>query len=142
MRLDVLRKELEKLLKTKYEFEPRFEEDGDSLVAKCNIKIRDIDDGVFLRIIAFESGSCAVTFVFDKIELTMEVLLRINAFNEGVHWFKAYVNEGGFLTFKHPIADAIVEANVIETVEFLFGILTKDETRKYLEPLTELTYSE
>ncbi|MFA5235427.1 MAG: hypothetical protein WC399_01035 [Bacilli bacterium] len=142
MRLVVLRNELEKYLTTKYKLEPLFEEDKDFMVAKCNIKFRDFDDGVYLRITAYEEGSATITFIFDKIDLTLETMLRINAFNENIHWLKAYVNENSFLAFKHPIIDAVIESNVVEALDYLIKILTNEETKKHLAPLTELTYAE
>ena len=95
-----------------------------------------------VRVNAYASGATSISFIFDKIELTLEVMLRLNAFNESVHWFKAYVNENGFLTLKHPIIDAVIESNVVDALEHLFKIIVEDETKKHLRPLTELTYPE
>lgn len=142
MRLDVLRNELEKCLVAKYKFEPDFEVKDDGLITRCNIKIQDLDDNVFMRVNSYTSGLTTIWFVFDKIELTLEVMLRLNAFNESVHWFKAYVNENGFLTLKHPIIDAVLESNVVEALEYLFKIITQEETRQHLRPLTDLTFKE
>jgi hypothetical protein len=142
MRLVVLRNELEKFLADKYHLEPLFEEEKDFMVAKCNIKFRDFDDGVFMRVTAYENGSATLTFIFDKIDLTLETMLRINAFNENIHWLKAYVNENSFLAFKHPIIDAVIESNVVETLDYIIKIFTDEETKKHLDPLTELTYPE
>lgn len=142
MRIDVLRNELEKYLKNKYNFEPLIEEKDDSIIVKCSIKFRDFDDEVLLRISAFTSGESTISFIFDKIELTLEVMLRINAFNENVNWLKAFINENGYLTFKYPIIDAVIESNVVDAIEFLFKIITNENTRKHLDPLTVLTFND
>ncbi len=141
MRLEVLRNELEKFLVNQYKFEPEFDEENEALIVSCNIKFRDFDDHVLLRIITFASGASTILFIFDKIELTLEVMLRINAFNEHVQLLKAYVNENGLLTFKHTIIDAVLESNINEALETLINVFVDIETRKHLDPLTEMTFS-
>ena len=142
MRLEVLRNELEKFLNTTYKLDPRFEATDESISAKCNIKFKHFDDDVLLQIVGFKSGAASISFLFDKIELTSEIMLRLNAFNEHVHWIKAYINENGYLAFQHQIIDAVIESNVIDATEFLFNVISDEQTRKHLDTLTALTYGE
>lgn len=120
------------------------EEDNEyiELTAETNAK-RFFDDDIFIRVIAYTSGSSHVFFVLDELDPTLETYQLINEFNENQSWAKAYIMESSngrhYLKIHYAFLSAKNEKDVCECIGYALDDLVSEETLLNLKPLTDLT---
>lgn len=117
----------------------KFQLESDNLTAKNSITIKDYDDGVFVEIIVFKSGSFAIDFVFDKLDKTAQALELIHEFNKQSVWLAAYIRNDGYLVLRYNVMQ-LSDDDVVDNVSSAFNKLLSDNIKKVLQPLTRLTY--
>lgn len=119
--------------------------DASANVYRLNMELvaeKYFDDGIYVSITMYASGTLHIFFTFDKIEKNMETYELINTFNEGNSWFKAYIttiNDNDFLELKYTncCSDSVDEA--LDQTQHAFDQLLDEGILKYLIPLTKLT---
>ena len=122
-------------------FEDTIEEDGITITASVTTK--SYDDGIFIRIVAYESGTLHCFAVFDKIERSTRVYELLDEFNASNSWFSAYIskiNDKEFLELHYAVIKCENTMNAVYNVERFFDYLVDEDIVKKLKPLTELTY--
>lgn len=140
MRLKTVQKEIKKVLEVDYEFNVDYDFKDDMLSAKCTITLQGCQGSIFVDVTAFESGSFAIDFVFDKFTVTDRSMELLNAFNDHQVWLRARVRNDGYLTFSHNVVDAVTESNTNSILDFIMYQLVKDENLPKIAELTEYTY--
>lgn len=101
------------------------------------------DDGVYVDVIVYSSGTVHIFMTFDKIDATLGVYQLINDFNDSVPFLKAYISEkkgGDYLELHATSINNDDHKVAADAVSFFLNNLLSDTTIKYLTPLTELTY--
>ena len=126
-----------------------FEIDQDStnenkIAFSCSVTSeQNFDDGVYVRIIAYQSGTLHVFFTFDKLDKNLNNYELLNEFNCNSSFLKGYIddiNGKNFLKFHFLSTDITSEDTLCEDVVFAFDQLLADKTLQYLKPLTRYTY--
>lgn len=100
------------------------------------------DDGVFLEIIAYKSGTVHVFLTFDSLEENLESFTLINDFNNNTSWAKCYsteINDKIYLQLHYSYPTDKNEKEAAACVDFALNDLLSDGVIKYLQPLTDLT---
>ena len=102
------------------------------------------DDGVYIDIVAYKSGTYHVFFTFDSLEPTFDALTACNNFNKASAFFSSYVCKRGntnFLELHYSGVgfDGVTEEEVADNIIFGLNELLSDDTLEYLQPLTRLT---
>lgn len=115
------------------------EETKDSISLHTKLVAQDyFDNSIYLRFVAFTSGTFHLFLTFNEIERTYDNLYLINNFNNENPWFRAYIsniNGKDFLEL-HYVAVAVREEQiVIDTFGFLLGELLKENILKLLNPI-------
>ena len=101
------------------------------------------DDGIAVRIVAYQSGTCHVFMVFDKIDPTLENLTLINEYNDHSSFLSAYIsqkNGGKYLELHGSSMDAPDVKTLSETIAYFINELLNDKLLPYLQPITKRTY--
>ena len=122
-------------------FEDTIEEDGITITASVTTK--SYDDGIFIRIVAYESGTLHCFAVFDKIDRSNRVYELLDEFNASNSWFSAYISkikDKEFLELHYAVIKCENTMNAVYNVERFFDYLVDEDIVKKLKPLTELTY--
>lgn len=117
------------------------EENANSLTLHAQIAAKDyFDNTVYLRIVAFNSGTLHVFLTFNEIEKTYDNLYLINAFNNENPWFRAYItniNDKDFLELHYASIALETEQQIVDTIGFLLNELLTENTLKYLKPILD-----
>lgn len=126
------------------EFEGKLEssDDGSKYVKVTNsITHNAYNDDIFCKILVFPSGSFGIEFVFDKLRVTPNVVQMLYEFNENISFLSAYVRDDGYLVVHYNVA-YLDEGDIWENVRRALNSLSNDTIKRYLVPLSNLTYSE
>ena len=102
------------------------------------------DDGIYVSITAYASGTLHVFFTFDKIERNITVYNLINELNDNNSWFKAYIttiNNTDYLELKFANICGDDVENMLDCAQHAFDELLSEGTLKLLKPLTNLTHN-
>ena len=117
------------------------EENANSLTLHAQIAAKDyFNNTVYLRIVAFNSGTLHVFLTFNEIEKTYDNLYLINAFNDENPWFRAYItniNDKDFLELHYASIALETEQQIVDTIGFLLNELLTENTLKYLKPILD-----
>ena len=115
------------------------EEKADSLTLHSQITAKQyFTNSVYLRFVAFQSGTYHLFLTFDVIEKTYDNLFLINAFNENSPWFRAYItslNDKDYLELHYVAIGLKDEQEAIDSFSFLMNDLLKENTMKFLRPI-------
>lgn len=133
---------LEKELSKKWanlDFECEYEKD--SVTFAASLTLNNHDDDIRAIIEAYEGGGSLFRAVFDKIDLTEDVLRLLNEFNADDPFFKAYVREDGFLELRHFFVCYDESMFKSYASEFLIRLADMADN-EILQALTENTYVE
>ena len=118
---------------------------ADKAVITANIVAEKyFDDGIFVRIVAYKSGTCHVFLVFDELDPTFENLKLINEYNDHSSFLSAYISQkdgGKFLELHGSSMDAPDEKVLSETIAYFINEALNEKLLKYLQPLTNRTYT-
>lgn len=119
-------------------------QEKDNFELTANIASKKYDDGIYIEITVFDSGTIFVDFVFDKLDPTFENLKLCNDFNENLSFLWAAVaeiNGNNYLRIRGTICNnEKKEAKIAEDICFLMDYCTGDTVEKYLKPLAARTY--
>lgn len=117
---------------------------ADKSVITANIVAeRYFDDGIFVRIVAYKSGTCHVFMIFDKLDPTYENLTLINEYNDHSSFLSAYISQkdgGKYLELHGSSMDAPDEKVLSETIAYFINEALNEKLLQYLQPLTSRTY--
>ena len=116
-----------------YEMQP------DLLSMVFHAQIGEFDDDVRVAINVYPNGGFLLDYIFDQFDLNVDTCEFINQYNQNVLFFKAFVNEGGFLEIAATNMESDNEDSVIHKVAFLMNSIVSDDNLEYLRPLTEIT---
>lgn len=119
--------------------------DASANVYRLNMELvaeKYFDDGIYVSLTIYSSGTLHIFFTFDKIQRTLDNYELINEFNDGNSWFKAYItriNDNDFLELKYTncCADSVDDA--IDQTQHAFDQLLDEGVLKLLKPLTDIT---
>lgn len=103
------------------------------------------DDSISVRIVAYKSGTCHVFLVFDKLDPTFENYDLINEYNDNSSFLSAYIsqkNGGKYLELHGSSLDAPNTQVLCDTICYFINEALNDKLLKYLQPLTNNTYSD
>lgn len=142
MSLDLrdVRYELDRFFTRRIKVEHEFEEKDDLLRMTSSLSIKAYgNEGIFLIIGAFKSGSAYCKFVFDKVERVRDVSLIMNEFNNSQSWFRAYVREDKYFEISHNVYDIMTVDNLIDCIEFLTDKIVSDQYVELLRPICDIT---
>lgn len=112
---------------------------GEVAKATAGVNLKGFDDDITIVISAYSGGVVEFRAVFDKIELSEEVLVLVNQFNLGSTVFRAFVREDGYLELSHGFV-ATGEDELEEYInEMLYSLidLEEDEIMQTLTAFTE-----
>ena len=117
------------------------EENANSLTLHAQLTAKDyFTNTVYLRLVAFNSGTLHMFLTFDEIERTYDNLYLINAFNAENPWFRAYItniNDKDYLELHYASIALEKEEQVVNSIGFLLNELLSENTLKYLKPILD-----
>jgi hypothetical protein len=117
--------------------------EDDKITVTASVTTKSYDDGIFIKIVAYESGTLHCFAVFDKIDRSTRVYELLDEFNASNSWFSAYIsriNDKEFLELHYAVIKCEDTMNAVYNVQRFFDYLVDEDTVKKLKPLTELTY--
>ena len=115
----------------------------DKITITASVTTKSYDDGIFIKVIAYESGTLHCFAVFDQLRRSSTVYELLDDFNASSSWFSAYIskiNEKEFLELHYAVIKCADTQNAVYNVERFFDYLIDEDTVKQLKPLTELTF--
>ena len=117
------------------------EENANSLTLHAQLTAKDyFTNTVYLRLVAFNSGTLHMFLTFDEIERTYDNLYLINAFNAENPWFRAYItniNDKDYLELHYASIALEKEEQFVNSIGFLLNELLSENTLKYLKPILD-----
>ena len=87
--------------KISFDFKIEGEEDNERARATADVTLNGFDDDIHLVFTARSGSGVDFNAVFDKLDLTNEVMMLLNEFNENEFYFKLYVRNDGYLNINH-----------------------------------------
>ena len=123
------------------------EQTNDKVVITADIEAKQyFDDGIFVRIVAYKSGTCHVFMVFDQLDPTYENLLMINEMNDNISFLSAYISEKDsgkkYLELHGSSMDAPDAKILADTISYFINELLNEKLLQYLQPITKRTYND
>lgn len=140
---------LDKIKKEFINFSLKFKEFNDYQIVEGNrylritnyLEIKDISDDVCAHFTFSEFGYFSIEFIFDMLDETEENLILINEYNYNVVFFKAYINEDGYLTFAHDGLSTANEKKLINDILCLsINTFIADDNISYIKKIINFTY--
>ena len=121
------------------------EQTNDKVVITADIEAKQyFDDGIFVRIVAYKSGTCHVFMVFDQLDPTYENLVMLNEMNDNLSFLSAYISEKDsgkkYLELHGSSMDAPNAQVLSETIAYFINELLNEKLLQYLQPITKRTY--
>jgi len=133
-------KELRKVLNVKRGLDFEYKYENDCMTASNSITCKTYKDDIYVSLDVYEDGLLCISLVFDKINLTDQVIDLINKFNKTSVWLTAYVNNKGYLKLRNNIFVGS-EKSAVENIDFILDHFLSDKIKNVLSPLSQLTYS-
>ncbi len=134
-------------VKNRYDYDFKIEEITDKklLMTTSLSDLDGIDDGVYVRIVAYESGSVTFLATFDHLDRTLRNFSLVNEFNEWSGALLGYISEkkGGdyFEVMGTSIGTGSVDADDIASIcRFFIDKLHDDEVCEKLSAICDETY--
>ncbi|MCR4562215.1 MAG: hypothetical protein K5694_03325 [Bacilli bacterium] len=128
---------------TKVDFEDDLGETEGKVRITASVTTNSYDDGIFLEIIAYASGTVHCFATFDELDPTLESLRLINEFNDNNSWFAGYIttiNGKQFFQVHYSVIECADTDNAVYNVERFFDYLVDDDIAEKLSPITRLTH--
>ena len=103
------------------------------------INVDDVDVPVYLDVTIGDSGLMWVDFQFQgDIDLSMNSLMSVNEYNNGVGSFKAYISNNGGLVLSRPSISIEDEDEFGPQLESLLIEMVSDGNKEAMAPLLAL----
>ena len=141
MNLRIVERDIKRFLNKELGLDFEFERKDDRLRATNELTLRGHDDNIYVAIDMYESGSCGVGFVFDKLEENPQTLALINEFNRNSVWLTAMIRDDGYLVLRYNVMAGTVD-DLAGNIRGIMNQLTTDKIGAVLKPLTQPTQSD
>ena len=110
----------------------------------AELSVDGYDDDISFIVDATDEGDLTITCLFDKLQPTLANYELVNEFNSMTNFYKAYImkgNNGAFFSLEYNFIAFIKqsEKELLELVSAGLRSLTMDSTKKYLQPIAQLT---
>ena len=145
---NVVLKDLHELLQDSYTFITFNEESctEERAIYTAHVEVDDcFDDEISIKIISYQSGTCHVFMIFDKIETTFENLMLINKYNERSAFLRAYISskeDGTYLELHGTNIDSYDTESLCNTICFFINELFDEHTLPLLQEITKYTFQD
>ena len=124
---------------SKLDFEYEIKEDKISLAG--NLVLDNVEGGIRAIISAYSGGGVVCRAVFDKIDITEDVLENVNRFNDDNVFFKAFVREDGYLELSSFFIAYEIGMLKVYASEFLSRLADLSDN-EIIQGLAKLTYTD
>ncbi len=133
-------------VKSRYNLDFDIEEITDKkILITCRVNLKGIDDSIYMRVVAYESGSVTFLATFDHLDRTLENFAAVNEFNEWSGALLGYISEKKGGDYFELMGTSIgtgncSESDIASIIRFFIGKLADDEVIAKLQPICRRTY--
>jgi len=134
------------LVKSRFNLDFDIEEITDKKIKfTCRVNLKGLDDSIYMRVIAYESGSVTFLATFDHLDRTLDNFALVNEFNEWSGALLGYISEKKGGDYFELMGTSIgtgscSEDDIASIIRFFIGKLADDEVIERLQPICERTY--